>query len=154
MRRITYHHNAANPIMERLLVVATNDEPVDVPVESVKPNCYKYEFFQASKEFMLHFPDPTYANIMAAMNENPGSVEPVGFIFLQQGPFDNPESSIGTLGEAVLAALIDHYQHMLQGPLSNRFTALTVTKLEEADHWLRARTQDRIARNVLGTMNS
>ena len=80
-----------------------------------------------------------------------GTEEPVGYLQFQEGPRNVEGSTCGLTAAAVIAALVDHLQGFQKGPFSNRETACTITKLEEADHWLRHRAQSRAARGVLGT---
>jgi hypothetical protein len=58
----------------------------------------------------------------------------------------------GVLSVAVIAVVLDQLQAYQNGSLSNRETALAITKLEEAMHWLKHRADDRARRNVLGTV--
>ena len=53
--------------------------------------------------------------------------------------------------EVLLAILIDRLQSFQAGPYACRENALALTKLEEAQHWLQARTKARMARGVEGT---
>ena len=48
--------------------------------------------------------------------------------------------------------LIDRLERFQKGEHSCRENALAITKLEEAEHWLRDRTQERLLREVEGTM--
>ncbi len=57
----------------------------------------------------------------------------------------------GISDEALLAIIIDRLRCFQSGPFSCRENALALTKLEEAMHWLNARTADRMARGVEGT---
>lgn len=69
-------------------------------------------------------------------------------------PFQNgPITEVGVNGvsnEALLAIVIDRLRGFQSGPFSCRENALAITKLEEAMHWLHARTHDRILRGVEG----
>jgi hypothetical protein len=56
----------------------------------------------------------------------------------------------GLLTPILLQILIDHLQSFQNGNLSNRETAIAITKLEEAVLWLAKRSDDRMNRNVLG----
>lgn len=56
----------------------------------------------------------------------------------------------GVSDEALIAILIDRLRGFQSGPLSCRENALALTKLEEAMHWLNARTKDRVERGVEG----
>jgi hypothetical protein len=76
----------------------------------------------------------------------------VGTLQFQNGTFDSPDSIPGTLSNAVIAALIDHFKEFQAGPFPSRETALVITKLEEALFWGRARADDRAERGVLGAM--
>ena len=75
--------------------------------------------------------------------------EPI-FIDFQNGPV----KEVGTNGvthEALLAIVIDRLQAFQKGPFACRENALALTKLEEAMHWLKHRTEQRLARGVEGT---
>lgn len=56
----------------------------------------------------------------------------------------------GCTAEALLMILIDRFDCFLKGPFPSRETAIAKTKLEEALHWLIARTNERVARGVEG----
>jgi cob(I)alamin adenosyltransferase len=56
----------------------------------------------------------------------------------------------GTTNEEVLKMLIDRMQ-VLTAKVPSRESSITITKLEEALHWLTARTIARRARDVEGT---
>jgi len=56
----------------------------------------------------------------------------------------------GVSDEALLAIVIDRLRGFQSGPFSCRENALALTKVEEAMHWLNARTADRMARGVDG----
>jgi hypothetical protein len=57
----------------------------------------------------------------------------------------------GISDEALLGILIDRLEGFQEGPYRSRYNALAVTELEEAMHWLNARTADRQKRGVEGT---
>ncbi|MCK5607171.1 hypothetical protein KAR91_35130 [Candidatus Pacearchaeota archaeon] len=54
--------------------------------------------------------------------------------------------------EDLIAIVIDRLKSFQQGVFICRENALAITKLEEAVHWLRHRTNDRINRGVEGTL--
>ena len=56
----------------------------------------------------------------------------------------------GVSDEALIAIVIDRLRGFQSGSFSCRENALALTKLEEAQMWLEARTKDRIARGVEG----
>jgi hypothetical protein len=75
----------------------------------------------------------------------------VGHLQFQTGPRNVEGSTPGLTTGAVFAMLIDHLQGFQNGEFKNRETALTLTKLEEAKHWIDHRTADRARRAVLGS---
>ncbi|WP_338442378.1 hypothetical protein VZG28_05235 [Synechococcus elongatus IITB4] len=71
-------------------------------------------------------------------------------ILFQDGPI--LEAGVnGITHEVLLAILIDRLQGFQLGPYVCRENALALTKLEEAMHWLNARTLLRTQRGVKGT---
>lgn len=72
----------------------------------------------------------------------------VSFPF-QHGPVKDGIN--GITNEVLLAILIDRMRGFQGGQFSCRENALALTKLEEAKHWLEARTKARVARGVEGT---
>lgn len=67
---------------------------------------------------------------------------------------DGPVGEVGTNGvthEALLAVIVDRLRGFQKGPHACRENALALTKIEEAMHWLRARTIARLERGVEGT---
>jgi len=75
----------------------------------------------------------------------------VGTLQFQEGPRNVEGSTPGLTSAAVVAALVDHLSGFQKGEYANRETALAITKLEEALHWIRHRADERASRNVLGT---
>lgn len=68
----------------------------------------------------------------------------------QKGPIK--ESGVnGCHNEDLIAIVIDRLEGFQSGEYKCRENALVLTKLEEALHWLRHRTQKRISRGVEGT---
>jgi hypothetical protein len=57
----------------------------------------------------------------------------------------------GITNECLLAIIIDRLESFQRGKFSCRENALALTKLEEAAHWLHARTRQRQERGVEGT---
>lgn len=71
-------------------------------------------------------------------------------ISFQNGPI--AEAGVnGLTQEALIAICMDRLQSFQKGPFSSRENALALTKLEEAKHWLFARTLERMQRGVEGT---
>jgi hypothetical protein len=68
----------------------------------------------------------------------------------QNGPIKDAGTN-GVTHEALLAIVIDRLRSFQAGPYACRENALALTKLEEAVHWLHARTLARVARGVEGT---
>ena len=75
------------------------------------------------------------------------SVAGVGF---QNGPIKEAGVN-GCHQEDLIAIVLDRLHHFQAGDYSCRENALAITKLEEALHWLRHRTNAREARGVEGT---
>ena len=71
-------------------------------------------------------------------------------IHFQNGPLLEAGMN-GISDEALLAIVIDRLEGFQTGPFRSRYNALAITKLEEAMHWLEARTNDRAKRGVEGT---
>ena len=70
-------------------------------------------------------------------------------IAFQLGPVK--ESGVnGATNEALIAILV-HRLQFLNKQYPCRENSMAITKLEEAGHWLEARTRDRAARQVEGT---
>lgn len=79
-------------------------------------------------------------------NGDPGDVR----VKFQNGPIK--ENGVnGVTHEALLAVIIDRLECFQAGPYKCRENALALTKLEEAMHWLKHRTEARLARGVEGT---
>jgi len=86
------------------------------------------------------------------MDGSPSTVGDVnGFIAIkfQAGPVKERGIN-GTSVENVIELLIKRLEGFQAGPFKTRETALAITRLQEASHWLEARTRDRIARGVEG----
>ena len=90
-------------------------------------------------------------------NGNPagGSVKGVGLsIEWQNGPLgrgaDRKEPN-GAFVETVIRAALQRIEYYQSTQFKSRHNALAITKLEEALHWLQARTADREKRQVEGT---
>lgn len=79
---------------------------------------------------------------------NPGAE--VTYITFQNGPI-NEAGVNGLTHEALLSILVDRMRAFQAGPFSCRENALALTKLEEAQQWLQARTRGRMVRGVEGT---
>jgi len=73
-----------------------------------------------------------------------------GFVRFQNGPIG--ENGInGCHQEDLLAIVLHRLQSFQSGEFACRENALAITKIEEAMHWLNARTADRQKRGVEGT---
>ena len=71
-------------------------------------------------------------------------------IEFQNGPLQEAGHN-GISDEALLAIVIDRLEGFQTAQYRSRYNALAITKLEEAMHWLNARTTDRQKRGVEGT---
>lgn len=70
-------------------------------------------------------------------------------IVFQNGPIDEHGLN-GVTQEALLAIVIDRLRSFQSGEFACRENALALTKIEEAFHWLHARTRNRMVRGVEG----
>ena len=67
---------------------------------------------------------------------------------------DGPIREVGVNGlmnEELIAIIVDRLEHFQGSEFRCRENALAITKLEEAMHWLRHRTEARKTRGVEGT---
>lgn len=84
-----------------------------------------------------------------------GAVSGVGLqIAWQNGPLGNGPDRIepnGAFVETVIAAAIQRIEHYQASKFACRENALAITKLEEALHWLNARTNRRVIAGTEGT---
>lgn len=129
MRKITTHRDASE--LNQAIMVEVLDDP------GLGGAHHAYQFFLKKggnweKAGRIDFQK-------GAMRESSDG----GKTFVEQGPN-------GISHEALLAILIDRLQCFQKGGFSCRENACALTKLEEALHWLQARTNDRIARQVEG----
>ena len=72
----------------------------------------------------------------------------------QEGPLGSGaerKEPNGAFVEDVLFAALQRIQYYQDGKFKCRENALAITKIEEALHWLNARTEDRELRGVEGT---
>lgn len=83
-------------------------------------------------------------------SKDPAPELPFGRIHFQEGPVKEHGVN-GCHQEDLLAILIHRLRCFQDGPYACRENALALTKLEEAMHWLQARTQRRERRGVEGT---
>ena len=87
-----------------------------------------------------------YSVVRADTNE---SLLKVAF---QKGPRKDPEARHGVLDSDLMEIVRDRLKAFQAGPYATRENALALTHIEEALLWMNKRTEDRIERNVLGTM--
>lgn len=94
----------------------------------------------ANHEYLVTLPPPDNSAGVAAKSWQ---------IIFQNGPI-NEYGVNGLTQEVLIAIVIDRLRAFQGGPFSCRENALALTKLEEAQHWLHARTLGRMARGVEG----
>lgn len=70
---------------------------------------------------------------------------------MQQGPRNSPDALHGVLDTDLLEIVRDRLAAFQAGPFACRENAIALTHIEEALLWMNKRTEDRIARGVLGT---
>lgn len=113
------------------------------------------------REITTHHINGKHHNIKVFATDEPGSGnahheysletrETAGIIHFQNGPV-NEVGINGISNESLLAIVIDRLQCFQTSKFSCRENALALTKLEEAMHWLKHRTELRINRGIEGT---
>lgn len=94
-------------------------------------------------------PDASGANHLYAISVDGGVAGATTHIQFQKG--GAVEAGInGISDEALLAILIHRARGFSNGAFPSREGSLALTKMEEAMHWLEARTRDRVSRDVEG----
>lgn len=78
--------------------------------------------------------------------------EAVGCILFQRGARKDPEARNGVLDVDLLEIVRDRLKAFQAGEFATRENACALTHIEEALLWMNKRVEDRIERNVLGTM--
>lgn len=73
-------------------------------------------------------------------------------ISFQKGPRNAPESRHGVLDSDLLEIVRDRLKAFQAGPMATEYNAHALHHIEEALLWMNLRTEDRIEREVLGTM--
>lgn len=73
-------------------------------------------------------------------------------ILFQKGPRKDPNARHGVLDTDLLEIVRDRLKAFQEGPFACRENACALTHIEEALMWMNKRVEDRIERNVLGTM--
>jgi len=79
--------------------------------------------------------------------------EPLVCIQFQKGPRKDPTSRHGVIDSDLLEIVRDRLKSFQAGEFATRENAIALTHIEEALMWMNRRVEDRIERNVLGTMN-
>lgn len=74
-------------------------------------------------------------------------------IYFQNGARKLPDSIHGILDTDLLEIVRHRLQCFQKGDFATRENAIALTHIEEALLWMNKRVDDRIERNVLGTMN-
>jgi len=91
-----------------------------------------------------------YMVSLPSASGGPDGVKGIWDIQFQNGPI--AEAGINGLTQEVLLAIVaDRLRSFQAGKFSCRENALALTKIEEAQHWLHARTLARMRRGVEGT---
>lgn len=83
----------------------------------------------------------------------PGASEvPMACIEFQKGPRKSSDARHGVLDTDLLEIVRDRLKAFQAGPYATRENACALTHIEEALMWMNRRVEDRIERQVLGTM--
>lgn len=129
MKALTTHHDGFK--LNSSIIVEAVDEP--------GPGGARHEYRLSIK----HAPDEAVGYV--------GNAE-VATIQFQRGPRNEPGSLPGVTEGALLAVLIDRLQAFQAGEFKCEENRHTLRHLQEALHWTKARSRNRAARGVLGTV--
>ena len=77
---------------------------------------------------------------------------PMACIEFQKGPRKAPEARHGVLDSDLLEIVRDRLTAFQSGPMATEYNAQALRHVEEALMWMNRRVEDRIERQVLGTM--
>lgn len=88
----------------------------------------------------------------AGCNPNTSEVA-MACIEFQKGPRNDPESRHGVLDVDLLEIVRDRLEAFQSGNYGTRENQMALWHIESALLWMNKRTEDRIERGVLGTMN-
>ena len=104
-----------------------------------------------SNEVIITDKDDYHEYYLTRINEPPDRpIGEFGHVEFQKGPIGETGVN-GCQNEDLLAIVIDRLEYFQNGLYACRENALALTKLQEALHWLEARTKDREERGVEGT---
>ena len=81
------------------------------------------------------------------------TADPIACIQFQKGPRKDDNSRQGVIDSDLLEIVRDRIKSFQAGEFATRENAIALTHIEEALMWMNRRVEDRIERNVLGTMN-
>lgn len=76
----------------------------------------------------------------------------IGEVRFQCGPRNDPEACHGVLDADLLEIVRDRLKCFQAGDMPTEYNAHALAHIEEALMWMNRRVEDRIERNVLGTM--
>lgn len=107
-----------------------------------------------NRVFSTDVSGPGGANHEYLIVADSGLMEPKEMkIQFQCGPRKEEKSVHGVIDSDLLEIVRDRLKAFQSGPYKSRENACALTHIEEALMWMNRRVEDRIERNVLGTMN-
>ncbi len=107
-----------------------------------------------NRVFSVDQPGPGGANHEYLIVSDIGLMEPKETKIQMQCGARKEEGAIhGVIDTDLLEIVRDRLKAFQAGPFSSRENACALTHIEEALMWMNRRVEDRIERNVLGTMN-
>lgn len=101
----------------------------------------------AYHDYDIHYADPNPSHPYG-----PHPEEALACIEFQRGPRKDPDARHGVLDTDLLEIVRDRLKAFQDGPYACRENACALTHIEEALMWMNRRVEDRIERQVLGTM--
>lgn len=104
-----------------------------------------------SNDVQITDKDDYHAYFLTRIDEPPDKAfGEFGHVLFQKGPIGEKGVN-GCQNEDLLAIVVDRLEYFQRGLYNCRENALALTKIQEALHWLDARTKDREERGVEGT---
>lgn len=98
-------------------------------------------------------PGGAYHEYAISSNVPGDGLDRIAVIKFQKGPRKDPESRRGVIDTDLLEIVRDRLKSFQTGEFATRENAIALTHIEEALMWMNRRVEDRIERDVLGTMN-
>ena len=97
-------------------------------------------------------PGGAYHEYAISSNVTGDGLDRLAVIKFQKGPRKDPNSQHGIIDADLLEIVRDRLKNFQAGEFATRENAIALTHIEEALMWMNRRVEDRIERQVIGTM--